>query len=74
VARVRSDLERANVKVSLKAEGAQIRAGVALFNNSDDIDALLRVTAGWIEARRILRRLTPLSMLTPLLHARGRTP
>ena len=41
VARVRSDLERANVKVSLKAEGAQIRAGVALFNNSDDIDALL---------------------------------
>jgi selenocysteine lyase/cysteine desulfurase len=47
VDRVRADLESANVKVSLKAEGVQIRAGIALFNNSDDIDALLRVTGSW---------------------------
>ena len=31
----------ANVKVSLREQGAQVRAGVALFNNRSDIDALL---------------------------------
>ena len=47
VDRVRSDLERAGVKVSLKEGGTQIRAGIALFNNSDEVDALLAVTRSW---------------------------
>jgi len=42
---VRSALNAANVKVSLKENGTQIRAGAALFNNSDDIERLLEVTA-----------------------------
>jgi selenocysteine lyase/cysteine desulfurase len=42
---VRSALQVANVKVSLKEEGTQIRAGAALFNNGEDIDRLLEVTA-----------------------------
>ncbi len=46
IARVRSDLERAGVKVSLKQGGAQIRAGIALFNSDEDMDALLDVTGG----------------------------
>ena len=46
---VRSGLEAAGVKVSLKEQDAQIRAGVALFNNTDDIDALLAVTGSWAE-------------------------
>jgi selenocysteine lyase/cysteine desulfurase len=44
VERVRAALEAANVKVSLKEEGTQIRAGAALFNNSADIQRLLDVT------------------------------
>jgi len=42
---VRSALDSANVKVSLKENGTQIRAGAALFNNADDIERLLEVTA-----------------------------
>jgi selenocysteine lyase/cysteine desulfurase len=42
---VRSALDAADVKVSLKENGTQIRAGAALFNNSDDIERLLEVTA-----------------------------
>jgi selenocysteine lyase/cysteine desulfurase len=48
VGRVRSDLERANVKVSLKDGGTKIRAGVALFNNSQDIERLLETTGRWV--------------------------
>ncbi len=48
VGRVRSDLESANVKVSLKDGGTKIRAGVALFNNSQDIERLLETTGRWV--------------------------
>ena len=34
-------LVRANIKVSLREQGKQVRAGIALFNNRADIDALL---------------------------------
>ena len=44
VERVRAALQAANVKVSLKEEGTQIRAGAALFNNAQDIQRLLDVT------------------------------
>jgi len=44
---VRSDLEAENIKVSLKAGGQQIRAGAALFNTSEEIDALLNLTGRW---------------------------
>ena len=37
--------DEARVKVSLREEGTQVRAGVALFNNRRDIDALLEVAA-----------------------------
>lgn len=47
VARVRNDLEKAGVKVSLKEGGKQIRAGISLFNNEEDIDALLAVSEKW---------------------------
>jgi selenocysteine lyase/cysteine desulfurase len=42
--RVRSALEAKKIKVSFKEGGRQIRAGAALFNNGDEIDALLDVT------------------------------
>ncbi len=44
---VRTELEAANVKVSLKEGGTQIRAGVALFNNADEVEQLLQVTGGF---------------------------
>ena len=47
-ARVRADLEAAAVKVSLKREGIQIRAGVGLFNNAEDVARLLEVTSRWV--------------------------
>ena len=47
VDRVRRDLEAESVKVSLKRAGTQIRAGVALFNNEDDVERLLEVTGRW---------------------------
>jgi selenocysteine lyase/cysteine desulfurase len=37
--------ENAGVKVSLREDGTQVRAGVALFNNRRDIDALLEIAA-----------------------------
>lgn len=48
IPRVRADLEEAGIRVSLKEGGAKIRVGVALFNNSDEIDALLGVTERWV--------------------------
>ncbi len=47
VNRVRSSLEEAAVRVSLKEGGVQLRMGIALFNNTDDIDRLLEVTRSW---------------------------
>ncbi len=44
IERVRSSLESADVKVSFKRDGAQIRAGIALFNNDADVEQLLEVT------------------------------
>jgi len=41
---VRAALQEANVRVSLKEDGTQIRAGAALFNNVDEIDRLLEAT------------------------------
>lgn len=39
-------LEAAGVKVSLRENGTQIRAGIGLFNNRQDIDELLGVAEG----------------------------
>ncbi len=47
IALVRSTLEEAGIRISFKAEGEELRAGIALFNNSDDIDKLLDVTSNW---------------------------
>ena len=47
IALVRSTLEEAGIRISFKAEGEELRAGIALFNNSDDIDELLDVTGNW---------------------------
>ena len=47
IALVQSTLEEAGIRISFKAEGEELRAGIALFNNSDDIDKLLDVTGNW---------------------------
>ena len=47
IALVRSTLEEAGIRISFKAEGDELRTGIALFNNSDDIDKLLDVTGNW---------------------------
>ncbi len=43
----RESLENANVQVSLREEGVQIRAGLALFNNSSEVDQFLDITNTW---------------------------
>ena len=45
---VRRTLLEAAITVSLRAEGAQLRAGIALFNTDEEIDQLLEVTGGWV--------------------------
>jgi len=40
-------LQDAGIKLSLKEGGVQLRVGVALFNNTDDIERLLEVTGNW---------------------------
>ena len=47
VERLRRDLDRSRVRVSLKDGGRRVRAGVALFNNQEEVDRLLEVTARW---------------------------
>jgi selenocysteine lyase/cysteine desulfurase len=48
IERVRADLAAEDIRVSLKEGGSQIRIGPALFNNADEIDALLEVTGRWV--------------------------
>jgi hypothetical protein len=45
---VRRTLLEAAITVSLREEGAQLRAGIALFNTDEEIDQLLEVTGGWV--------------------------
>jgi selenocysteine lyase/cysteine desulfurase len=45
--RLQRDLDRARIRVSLKDGGTRIRAGTALFNNQEEVDRLLALTAGW---------------------------
>jgi selenocysteine lyase/cysteine desulfurase len=47
VERLQRDLDRARIRVSLKDGGRTVRAGVALFNNQEEVDRLLQVTAEW---------------------------
>lgn len=42
---VASVLERERIRVSLRENGAHIRAGLALFNTDEDVDRMLAVTA-----------------------------
>ena len=44
---VRQTLQEADIRVSFKEGGVKLRVGVALFNNSDEIDRLLEVTSAW---------------------------
>ncbi len=45
---VRRTLREAAITVSVREEGAQLRAGIALFNTDEEIDRLLEVTGGWV--------------------------
>jgi len=47
IARVRSSLQEAGIRVSYKAGGEELRVGIALFNNEEDVDSLLAVTGDW---------------------------
>ena len=46
-ARLEADLADRRIKVSLKEEGRRIRVGTALFNNDEDVDRFLELTARW---------------------------
>ena len=48
LAMVRRTLEEAAITVSVREEGAQLRAGIALFNTDEEIDRLLEVSGGWV--------------------------
>ena len=43
----KKSLDDAKIKISLREGGSQIRAGVALFNNKQDVEALLNITGTW---------------------------
>jgi selenocysteine lyase/cysteine desulfurase len=45
--RLQRDFDEARIRVSLKNGGANVRAGVALFNNEAEVDHLLDVTGRW---------------------------
>ena len=44
---VRQSLDEASITLSVRDGGAQLRAGIALFNTDEEIDRLLEVTARW---------------------------
>lgn len=46
-ARAKQSLDDARIQFSFRGEDSQIRVGVALFNNDDDIDRFLAVTGNW---------------------------
>lgn len=45
--RLQRDFDEARIRASLKNGGANVRAGVALFNNEAEVDHLLDVTGRW---------------------------
>jgi selenocysteine lyase/cysteine desulfurase len=45
--RAKQTLDDAGIQVSFREGDSQIRIGVALFNNDDDVDRLLAVTRDW---------------------------
>ena len=47
LSRAKRSIVDANIQVSFREHDSQIRAGVGIFNNDDDIDRLLAVTGGW---------------------------
>ncbi len=44
---ISSQLADANVRLSFRENGEQIRVGPALFNNEQEVDAFLNLTDGW---------------------------
>lgn len=46
VSRAKRSIVDANIQVSFREHDSQIRAGVGMFNNDDDIDRLLAVAGG----------------------------
>ena len=44
---VHQSLDEASITLSVRDGGAQLRAGIALFNTDEEIDRLLEVTARW---------------------------
>ena len=46
-ARAKRAIEDANIQVSFREQDSQIRAGIGIFNNDDDVDRLISVTRGW---------------------------
>ena len=44
---ISSQLADANVRLSFRENGEQIRVGPALFNNEQEVDAFLNITDGW---------------------------
>ncbi len=45
--KAKQSLEDADIQVSFREEDSQIRVGVALFNNDEDVNRLLAVTRNW---------------------------
>ena len=44
---ISSQLDDANIRLSFRENGEQIRVGPALFNNEQEVDAFLNITDGW---------------------------
>jgi cysteine desulfurase/selenocysteine lyase len=44
---VHQSLDEASITLTVRDGGAQLRAGIALFNTDEEIDRLLEVTASW---------------------------
>lgn len=47
LSRAKRSIVDAKIQVSFREHDSQIRAGIGIFNNDDDIDRLLAVTGGW---------------------------
>jgi cysteine desulfurase/selenocysteine lyase len=47
-ARAKQAFDDANIQASFREDDTQIRIGLALFNNDEDIDRLLEVVRGWV--------------------------
>ena len=51
--KISKQIDEAGLRLSFRENNEQIRVGIALFNNMEDVDIFLDITEGWTKAFKL---------------------